>query len=430
MNQVQELRRVQCGLGRVVVYFARMPGLKVSTSLSVTRLILYTLAVLAVVALAWLVVQIRSIIFVMLLGIIFAAAIEPLVFRLRRAGLKRGQSILVVYTALLTILIGGLYLVVPLIVRQFASVDAAIPDMFDTLRERTLDSDNTFIRQSGYQALWRIENTYTRIRNSPEIGQDQAVGAATSVLGILFTIVSLLIVAFYWMTEKATIKRVLLGLFPLRHRARAHEIWDEIEFRIGGWTRGQLVLMVIIGASSGIAYWLMDLRFWLALAIWAGITEAIPFIGPFIGGGAAALFALADSPEKALWVIVFVIVLQQLESAVLVPRVMKNAVGMSPLTVILAVLIGNALGGPIGSLLAIPIGAAGQVLVSNLLRSRDDRLATELSTMDISPLSPAQFGSPFVASNSSLARLKRGVSKSPKTISRQEISRGGESSQL
>ncbi|MEJ7900635.1 MAG: AI-2E family transporter, partial [Thermomicrobiales bacterium] len=161
------------------------------------------------------VVQIRSIIFVMMLGIVFAAAIEPLVFRLRRAGLRRGQAILMVYATLLTVIFGGLYLLVPLLVQQFSSLDAAIPDMFDNLRQQALDSDNAFLRQTGYQTLWRIQNTYVRIRNSPEIGQDQAVGAATSAIGILFTIVSLLIVAFYWMTEKATIKRVSLSLFPL-----------------------------------------------------------------------------------------------------------------------------------------------------------------------------------------------------------------------
>lgn len=385
-------------------------GFSLTNPIPVTRFILYTAALLALVALAWIVIQIKSIIFVLMIGIVFAAAIEPLVFRLRRAGLKRGQAIMIVYAVLLAVLAGGLYLIVPLIVEQFASLDAAIPDMFDKLRQRALESDNAIISQTGYQTLWRIQNTYVRIRNSPEIGQDQAVGFATSALGVMFTLVSVLIVAFYWMTEKATIKRVLLGLFPFKHRARAHEIWDEIEFRIGGWTRGQLVLMIIIGVCSGLAYWAMDLRFWLALAVWAGITEAIPFIGPFIGGGTAALFALADSPEKALWVVIFATLLQQLEGAVLVPRVMKNAVGMSPLTVVLAVLIGNSLAGPIGSLLAIPIGAAVQALVSNLLRGREDRLATELGTMDIAPLSAAQFGSPFVASEGSLGRLKRGIS--------------------
>jgi predicted PurR-regulated permease PerM len=161
----------------------------------------------------------------------------------------------------------------------------------------------------------------------------------------------------------------------------------------------------------------MDLPFWLALAIWAGLTEAIPFIGPFLGGGTAALVALTDSPEKALWVVIFAVVLQQVEGAVLVPRVMKNAVGMSPLTVVLAVLIGNALAGLMGSLLAIPIGAAIQVLVSNLLRGQDSRLSAELSTMDISPLSPAQFSSPFTPMSRSLASLRRG---SANGISRSE----------
>ncbi len=379
-----------------------------STPLSVTRVTLFALAVLAVVALAWTVIQIRSIIFLMILGIVFAAAIEPLVYRLRRAGLRRGHAILLVYAALLLILAGTLYLVVPQLVRNFDALDAAIPNMFENLRQQALSSENAFIRRTGYQTLLKIETTYLRVRNSPEINQDQAVGAATSVLGIFFTIVSLLIVAFYWMTERATIKRVMLGLVPLRQRARAHEIWDEIEYRIGGWTRGQLLLMFIIGFASGVAYWAMDLPFWLALGIWAGITEAIPFIGPFIGGGTAALVALTDSPEKALWVVIFAVALQQLEGAFLVPRVMKNAVGMNPLTVILAVLIGNALAGPMGSLLAIPIGAAIQVLVTSLLRGQDSRLAAELSTMDIAPLSPAQFSSPFTPMPRNVSPVRRG----------------------
>ncbi len=361
-----------------------------------SRVVINTAAVLGVIAVAWVLIQIRSVIFLLLLGIVFAAAIEPIVFRLRRAGFRRGQAIMIVYVGIFSVIGIGFYFLVPQLVGQVAALDEAIPEIFDKLRQRALDNGNTFIRQTGYQTLWRIENTYTRIRSSPQIGQDQAVGAATSALGVLFATVSLMIVAFYWMTEKATIKRVALGLFPLSRRARAHAIWDEIEFRIGGWTRGQLLLMLIIGICSGVAYYVIDLRFWLALAIWAGVSEAIPFIGPFIGGGTAALIALADSPEKALQVVIFAIVLQQLEGAVLVPRVMKNAVGMSPLTVVLAVLIGGSLAGLLGSLLAIPIGAAFQVLVSNLLRLRDDRIAAELRSMDLAPLSAAQFGSPFV----------------------------------
>jgi predicted PurR-regulated permease PerM len=376
---------------------------------------LCTVAVIAVLALGWLAIQVRTILLLLVLAVIFAAAIEPLVFRLRRAGLGRGQAILTVYLGLIAILGVTIYVIVPQLIGQITAFDEAIPEIFDNLRAQALDMDNSFVRRTAYQSLWRIENTYERIRSSPQIGQDQALGLATSVIGILFTTVSLLVISYYWMTEKATIKRVVLGLFPFAKRARAHAIWDEIEYKIGGWTRGQLVLMFIIGSASGIAYYFLDIRFWLPLAIWAGLTEAIPFIGPFIGGGTAALVALASSPEKAIIVVIFAVILQQLEGAFLVPRVMRNAVGMSPLTVILAVLIGGTLAGPVGSLVAIPIGAAVQVLVSNLLRLRDDRIESELRTMEIAPLSASAFHSPFVSTDPDTGIIGRKPDAPPST---------------
>jgi predicted PurR-regulated permease PerM len=356
---------------------------------------LYTAAILAVLASVWLVIQVRSIVVLLILGIIFSTAIEPLVFRLRRSGLSRGQSILIIYLVIFTLIGAAVYLVVPILMRQVTAFDAAVPEIFDNLRAQALEIDNSFVRRTSFQTLWRIQNAYEAARSGPQIGQDRALGLATSVIGILLSLFSLLIVAYYWMTEKSTLKRLVLGLIPYSKRDRVHVIWDEIEYKIGGWTRGQMILMLIIGTGSGVAYYLLDLRFWLALAIWAGLTEAIPFIGPFIGGGTAALIALADSPQKAALVILVAFALQQLEGAVLVPRVMKNAVGMSPLTVVLAVLGGNALAGPIGSLLAIPIGAAVQVIVQNLLRLRDDIITTELRTMDITPLSATALNSPF-----------------------------------
>ncbi len=365
--------------------------------MSTTRVMINTIAVLFILAMAWMLFQIRSIILLLIIGIIFAGAIEPLVYRLRRRGLSRGQSIMLVYVVLLALVGLGIYLLVPPLIRQVSALNEAVPTIFETLRQQALESDNSFIRRAGYQTLWNIENAYNGLRDRPNIEQEQAVGVATSVIGILFTIITTLIVAFYWMTEKATIKRVMLGLFSYERRDRAHAIWDEIEYKIGGWTRGQLVLMLIIGFCSGAFYYGIDLRFWLALGIWAGITEAIPFIGPFIGGGTAALIALAESPQKALIVIGFTIALQQIEGAVLVPRVMRNAVGMSPLTVVLAVLVGGVLIGPLGSLLAIPVGAAVQVLVQNLLRLRDDRIESELrtATTDRHPHPTDVLNSPF-----------------------------------
>lgn len=360
------------------------------------RVIISTVAIIAILASAWMIWQIRSILLLLAVGILFGAVIEPLVFRLRRAGLGRGQSILIVYVVLFSVLGVALYYLVPQLVKQVTSFDAAVPEIFDNLRQQALRNENSLIRTSGFRVLMRIEQAYNNIRNSPELGRDQAFSLVNTLFGFTLTTISMLIVTFYWMVEKVTIKRVILGLFPFSRRARAHAIWDEIEYRIGGWTRGQLFLMLTIGIISGVIYYSIDLRFWLALAIFAGLTEAIPFIGPILGGTTAALVALADSPEKAVLVIIAAFIVQQLEGAFLVPRIMKNAVGMTPLTVILAVLVGTTLGGPGGALIAIPIGAAGQVFVGNMLRSRDDFIASELRTLDVEPLSPRQFDSPFV----------------------------------
>ncbi|MDP9367328.1 MAG: AI-2E family transporter, partial [Chloroflexota bacterium] len=339
-----------------------------------TRVMINTAAVLAVIGLAWLLIQVRSIVLLLILGILLAAAIDPLVTQLRHRGFTRGQGILAIYAGILTLLGLGLYLVAPPLIAQGTDLINDIPTILSDLRVEALESQNQFVRTAGVRTFDNAIRTYARLQQSPPVAPDTAFGFLTSVVGVLFTTITVMIVAFYWMTEKAIIKRVLLGLFPLSNRDRAHALWDEIEAKLGGWTRGQLTLMVVIGILSGIAYspLALDLRFWLPIAIWAGITELIPFIGPVLGGAVAVLVALADSWEKAVMVVVFVVLLQQLEGAVLVPRVMRNAVGMTPLTVILAVLIGNVLNGPLGAVLAIPVGAAVQVIVQDLLGGRRD----------------------------------------------------------
>jgi predicted PurR-regulated permease PerM len=342
----------------------------------------YTAAALFVVGLAWLLIQVKSIIIILVLGIILASAIDPLVRRLRRYGLSRGQGILVVYLGLAAIVGLMLYLVVPPLVRQAIELVNNIPDILANLRQQAATSNSDFIRTTGVRAIDRASRAYEQYKASPPIETQTAFGFVTTVFGAVFTTFSVLIVAFYWTTEKATIKRLVLGLFPADKRDYAHDVWDEIEAKLGGWTRGEAVLCTVIGTASGIAYWSIGLDFWLALAIVAAFTEAIPFFGPILAGSMAFIIALTDSWQKALLVVVIVFAIQQLEGAVLVPRVMKNAVGLSPLSVIIAIFVGGGLLGPLGAVIAIPVAAAVQVLVQNLLKARADhpeeRGATDL----------------------------------------------------
>lgn len=336
---------------------------------------IYTAAALLVIGLAWLLIKIQSIIIILIIALTLAAAIEPLVVRMHRRGLSRGQAILSIYAGLLISVGLLLYLVLPPLVSQSSDFSTSIPQLLTDLRDQAEASDSRFLNTTGVRSLNRLIISYEHFRNDPSVDGTTIIQYARSAFGVVFTIFSVMVVTYYWLTEKAIIKRLALSRLPAHRRGRAHQIWNDIEDKLGGWTRGQLVLSGVIGGVSTVAYWTFGLKFWLALGILAGITEVIPFLGPLIAGSAAVLVALTDSPEKAIMVGVFVLVLQQVEGAVLVPRVMKNAVGLTPLSIILAVLIGGVLMGPLGSLLAIPVAAAVQVLIQGLLRVYDDDVA-------------------------------------------------------
>ena len=345
------------------------------------RMALNTIAVLAVLLVAVVLIQIKEILIVFLIGILLASAIEPIVDRLARRGFGRGQAVLLVY-ALLFVVIGGLLaFLVPTVINEVVRFFSTAPKLIDDLRESVQNSQSTFIRENGPYFLDQIEGRIAQV----DIPTERALTLAAyvpSIFGYLIqgiiTIVTTLMVGFYWLTEKQIIKRVFLSFFVLDdRRTQALTIWDDIETKLGGWIRGQLILMALIGIVASIGYSLMGLRFALLLGLIAGLCEIIPFFGPWISGVPAVLIALTQSWRLALVVVVFIIAIQMLEGNVLVPRVMRGSVGLSPLLVVLAVLVGSTILGPAGGVIAIPVAAAIQVLIMNVVRSHQDALAVE-----------------------------------------------------
>ena len=339
-----------------------------------------TAAILLVIGAAWLLIQIREILIILVLAVTFSAAIVPVVRWLRTRGMSQGQAVLSIYAVVLLAVGIGAYLIVPPLASQGSQFLDDIPTILEDLEEQARASNSEFLRTSGARALSQVNQRYTDLRADPSPVGETAIRYVDPVASMFLGLFTLLVVTYYWTTQRALIKRISLGLVPIARRERAFRIWDEIELRLGGWARGQLLLSAMIGGFSAVGYYLLGLDFWLTLAIIAGVTEVIPFVGPIIGGGLAVLVALTDSPQKALITLVFVFALQQLEGAVLVPRVMKNAVGLNPLSVILAVLIGGTVLGPLGAVVAIPVAAALQVLVANLWEEIEEQADTDIAT--------------------------------------------------
>ena len=314
---------------------------------------------------------IRNVLFLIFVSLLVATGIEPLVNKLRQKGpFNRSMGILFVYTLIFGIIGFVLYLAIPPLITEGQNLVVVFSDPQKT-KTAISSINNSFIRDtltSAYENAGSILETI--VLNS------QAVNIGLSLFEIVFSMATVFVIAFYWLTEKRSIKRFIFSLVRKENRARSNEIWENVENKLGAWMRGQIVLMLFIGVLAGVGYTIMGLKFAFALAVFAGLAELIPIIGPFLGGAPAVLIALTQDVTLTIIVVVYIVVLQLVEGNVLVPRIMEKAVGVSPLTVIVGILIGSTIAGIGGALLAVPVAAAIQVLVNNVLSYGNETATT------------------------------------------------------
>lgn len=326
--------------------------------------------------LAYFLYKVQIVVILLIVGILLATAITgPVELLSRRFRLPRPLSILLVYLAILAGLGGLIYLLIPPVVREGTRFAQELPDLLTSLRTQLETSTNPLIHNAATRIFQIIDDRAQG--GSIPVPTDLAFGVVSGIGSGIVTLFTIFLIAFYWITEKALIKRAVAGLFAPGQRARVHYLWSEVEGKLGSWLRGQVLLMVVIGTLATAAYGTMGLHFWLILGVIAGLTEAIPNVGPVLGAIPAVLVALAADWKLALAVVAFVTVLQLLENAVLVPRIMKGAVGLSPLAVILAILAGSEFRGVAGALLAVPIAGALSVIFADLMREKHEREAAE-----------------------------------------------------
>lgn len=331
------------------------------------------LTALAVVVVAWLLWQVGEIVVLVLIAAILATGLSPLVELLRRRRwgrrgrqISRGASIGIVYLGVLVAvgLLGSL-LISP-IAHQTQEFIGNAPEIYARLNEMIVGL------QQRYSWLPDLAGLLGRLPQ--EAGRlTQYVGAATGVafrvFGAVVSAVTVLILSLYMLYEGPAIKRAFLRLFPPSNHRRLEGVLRAIGLKFGGWLRGQLFLGLVIGIAVGIGTWALGLPYPFLLGLAAGVTELIPLIGPILGAIPAIVVALFGPWWRLLAVIALFVAIQQAENHVLVPRIMKASVGLSPLLTIIAIMIGAKLMGILGALLAVPVAAALQVIVGEVLET-------------------------------------------------------------
>lgn len=317
--------------------------------------------VIGLLVLAHAAVEVLLLVFI---SILLASALEPLVLWLRaRLPLGRGATIIAVYLLFFAVMIGFALVVVPAAIGQAQKILVALPPVFEDLKTRAA-SVRPGALSDALTAL--IDSVAIVFKPAPPPEPDEVVEVGTAVAEAALGLATVLTLVYFWLVEHARWQRYVLAFLPAERRAGARRAWDEIEDRLGSWVRGQLVLMGAIGLATGVAYTFLGVPGALLLGLIAAVAEAIPIVGPLLGAIPAILVAATVSPELALVVAGVYAVLQLVEGSVLVPLVMRHAIGISPFLVLVSLLMGGAAGGLVGALIAVPIAASVEIVLARL----------------------------------------------------------------
>lgn len=333
-------------------------------------LILWTIWMVALAAVVlWCAYLVRHVLLLIYVSGLLAVGFSPIIRLIERQKVlpigttrfPRWLAILVLYLAIVgtVVLIGAL--VIPPVVDQARQLWSVLPGMFERAQE--------YLISRG----WLHEHLTLReaVQRAP-VGNGggaltTAFGAVAGVVGGLFGVITVLILTFYLLVEADSLRASMLRLFPARRRARVDAASRDITVKLSAWLGGQLLLGGIIGASSAVGLWLLGVPFFYVLAVISGVGELIPVIGPILSAIPAIGIAATVSLQKVLLVIIFFVLQQQVENHVLVPKIMARQVGVSAVTVIVALLVGGKLLGILGAILAVPTAAILQVVYSEIV---------------------------------------------------------------
>lgn len=283
----------------------------------------------------WFLYTIRAVLLALFVAIILMSALNPLISYLEKKRIPRGLASIVLLVLLLLTISGIIASIVPALVDQTRSLVTQIPPIIERLGIPSID------QRVISDQLGSIPGNVAKI--------------LITTFSNLISVLTLLVVTYYLLAERANLHRYLIIFFGNQEvEKKAEEFVDKLEHQIGGWLRGELSLMFIIGIMTYVGLRLLNINYALPLAIIAGLLEIIPNIGPTVAMIPAVLIAISTSPVIALATVALYFLIQQFENNIIVPKVMQKAVGVKPLITIVALMIGLKIAGVLGAILAVP----------------------------------------------------------------------------
>jgi predicted PurR-regulated permease PerM len=327
-------------------------------------------AVSAVLVALWSVVNIMVLV---LMAAVLAIGLDPAVRRIERRGKSRGRAVTLIFLAALAIAIAFAWLVIPPLVTQVGELADDIPGYVERLSERD-DAIGRYVRENDVAVRLQkfVEDLPQKITNS----FGTIVGVAGKVGSVIFNIVTVAILTIYFMLSLPRMRRTAAVAFAPGTRQRAEDVMDQAISRIGGYVAGILTTASIAGTSALVFFSILGvfglgIPFAVPLAVFSGIAGLVPAVGAYIGAAPAVMVGFFQSGPTGVLILIYFVVYQQIENYVVQPRIMKNAVNLSPAAVIISTLVFGSLAGFAGAVLALPAAATIKVVIVEVfLRDR------------------------------------------------------------
>ncbi len=302
---------------------------------------------------------IRDIVLLLLISVIIASGLEPFVDFLDKRKVPRAVSVLSVYILAIGIAVLMGYLIFPPLLREFKQINSHYAGALSRQNSQAFQK-GTFL---GVNFLSLVAYSFQSFLHQVTSASGSFLQKTIGVFNGVIEIITILVVSFYLVAERNGMKNFILSFVPAKRQELALNLTIKIQRKIGYWMIGQLILSAVVFGLVWLGLFLLGVKYALVLAIIAGFLELVPFIGPIISAIPALIMAYAQNPPLAIAVLILYVAIQKTEGYVLVPKIMHRTVGVSPLIILVAVLIGLKVAGIFGVFLAVPIAAAATVIL-------------------------------------------------------------------
>ena len=327
---------------------------------------------------AWALWILRDLALVIVTSVVLASSIEPGIKFLGKYRVHRILAVLMIYITLTGLFFGLVYSFVPPVVNEVSDITRSLPEMMHSIDQSIFGGKSllapafTQIGQIGSGAPNPLlDGLVSKISGASDGTASGALSTASAVLGGLFSFVLIVVLSFYFAMQEHGIENFLRIIIPFGNEDYVINLWERSKAKIGKWMQGQLLLGVLIFVLVYMGLTIFGVPYAMTLAVLAGVLELIPVFGPIMSAIPAVVLAFTTGGASlALIIAGFYLLVQQFESHLIYPLVVRKVVGVPPILVILALIIGAQLGGFLGILISVPVAAALMELVEDIERKK------------------------------------------------------------